>query len=100
MAWETVGPGLLTRIYNIGLFKEFIIYPSYMFLPQHFTGQEYKGHGKIYAYQAWGSTRSAYDFMNEVTLTQKYNIPPIQYSVSILISSYNTKSMYIKECLE
>lgn len=100
MAWENVGPGLLTRIYNTGLFKDFIIYPSYYFLPQHFTGQEYKGHGKIYAYQAWGSTRSSYNVMNETILPQKYNIPSIEYSVSILVSSYNTKSIYIKECLE
>jgi GT2 family glycosyltransferase len=100
MAWETVGPGLLTRIYNSKIFKDVIVYPSYTFLPQHFTGAEYNGHGKIYAFQQWGSTRNAYDYINEILLPEKYTVPPLENSVSILISSYNTKSIYIKECLE
>ena len=31
------------------------ILPSYT-LPVHNTGLEYKGHGKVYSHQLWGST--------------------------------------------
>ena len=68
MAWQSVGPGLLTRMYNTGTFKDLHIFPSYTFLPIHLTGKEYHGHGKIYAYQAWGSTKQSYDTMNTVTV--------------------------------
>ena len=103
MAWENTGPVLLTNIYNdnINEYKKiFTVLPSYTFLPDHFTGQEYNGHAKIYAFQAWGSTRSTYDFMNELKLPQKFIKPSIENGVSILISSHNTKSIYIKECLD
>jgi glycosyltransferase involved in cell wall biosynthesis len=100
MAWQSVGPGLLTRMYNTNQFKDLHIFPSYTFLPIHLTGLEYRGHGKIYAYQAWGSTKQSYDTMNELKLPTQFLHPPIENSISILISSYNTKTIYIKECLE
>lgn len=103
MAWQNTGPVLLTSIYNQDLpnnEKIFNIFNSYAFLPYHFTGKEYNGHGKVYAYQKWGSTWDAYDKMNESFIPDKYNTPPINNSVSILVSSYNTKPIYIKECLE
>ena len=98
-AWITVGPGLLTRIYNTGLYNDLTIFPSYSFLPIHATGLEYKAHGKIYAFQEWGSTfQGKYDIMN--TLELKPQFIPSQHSVSILISSYNTKTKYVNECLQ
>ena len=98
-AWITVGPGLLTRLYNTGLYKDITIFPSYYFLPIHATGIEYKAHGKIYAFQEWGSTfQGKYDIMN--TLDLKPEFKPSQESVSILISSYNTKVKYIIDCLQ
>lgn len=100
MAWQTVGPMLLTKLYNTGKFKDLTIFPSYTFLPIHCTGDEYKGHGKIYAYQEWGSTKNSYDTMNNVVLPRQFLKPDDSESVSILISSYNTKAVYIKECLE
>jgi mannosyltransferase OCH1-like enzyme len=100
MAWQTVGPSLLTKLYNTGKYKDLHIFPSYTFLPYHFTGRHYSGHGKIYAYQEWGSTRNSYDEMNNNTLAKEYITPPIENSVSVLVSSYNTRSIYIKECLE
>lgn len=100
MAWQTVGPGLLTRMYNTGKFKDLHIFPSYTFLPHHFTGKHYEGHGKIYAYQEWGSTRDSYDVLNESVLGMEFTKPPVQNSLSILVSSYNTKTFYIKECLD
>jgi GT2 family glycosyltransferase len=98
MAWQTVGPGLLTRMYNTGNFNDLHIFPSYTFLPIHLTGMEYNGHGKIYAFQAWGSTKQSYDTMNSLVLPEKYLKP--NKSVSVLVSSYNTKLIYIKECLD
>jgi mannosyltransferase OCH1-like enzyme len=100
MAWQSVGPGLLTRMYNTGNFKDLYIYPSYTFLPIHHSGLEYNGHGKIYAFQAWGSTKQIYDSMNEMNLPKQFSNPPKELGVSILISSYNTNGTFIKECLE
>ena len=36
------------------------IWPSYYFNPIHHTGLTYKGEGKIYARQLWGTTHNAY----------------------------------------
>ena len=100
MAWQSVGPGLLTRLYNTGKYNDMTIFPSYTFLPIHCTKAEYKGHGKIYAYQEWGSTKQNYEQMNNMTLPYQFQRPPTDKSVSILISSLNTKARYLKECLD
>lgn len=101
MAWQNTGPVLLTNIYKDLINKKmFNILPSYTFLPRHFTGQYYNGHGKIYAYQEWGSTRDAYETLNNSILHDQYFKPPIEKSVSVLVSSYNTKTTYIQDCLE
>jgi glycosyltransferase involved in cell wall biosynthesis len=93
---------LLTKIYNSSeeFKQEMTIFPSYYFLPIHATGIEYKGHGKIYAYQEWGSTKQNYDIMKSRTLPIQFTPPNLEDSVSILVSSYNTKAIYIKECLD
>jgi mannosyltransferase OCH1-like enzyme len=100
-AWETVGPGLLTKIYNEKTYSDIKVLPSYYFLPIHCTGIEYHEHGKIYAFQEWGSTKENYD---EISKINELNIPdsllPIDLEISILVSSYNTKANYLKECLE
>ena len=100
MAWYNVGPGLLTRMYDTKLYPGLHIFQSYTFLPYHFTGREYIGHGKIYAYQEWGSTKQSYDTMNTVQLQPQFLPPSEDKSVSILISSFNTKTKYIQDCLE
>jgi GT2 family glycosyltransferase len=100
MAWQSVGPGLITRMYNTNNYKDLHIFPSYTFLPIHFTKLEYNGHGKIYAFQAWGSTKRSYDTMNNMSLPEQFNNPPKELGVSILIPSYNTSGEYIKECLD
>jgi glycosyltransferase involved in cell wall biosynthesis len=38
--------------------------------------------------------------MNDMTLPSQFIAPPAENSVSILVSSYNTKAIYIKECLD
>jgi GT2 family glycosyltransferase len=100
MAWQSVGPGLLTRMYNTGEFNDVHIFPSYKFLPIHLTGLEYKGHSKIYEFQAWGSTKQNYDKMNEMELPEQFLTPPKENGVSVLVSSYNTKGIYLQECLD
>ena len=99
-AWITVGPGLLTRVYNTGKYKEMTIFPSYTFLPIHCTRAEYKGHGKIYAYQEWGSTKQNYEIMNQMALPPQFLPPSEENKVSILISSLNTKASYLQQCLD
>ena len=97
-AWMNVGPGLLTMMLSSNLYPEFKVLPSYTFLPIHYTGHKYEGHEKVYAYQEWGSTKQNYDTMNSVVLPRELLIPDVW--VSVLVSSYNTKSVYIKDCLE
>jgi len=97
MAWQCVGPGLLTVIYNTKLYNDMTIFPSYYFLPVHCTGKIYKGHGKVYAYQEWGSTKKSYEKIHLVEIPEFLKSPQAQ--ISVLIPNYNTKSIYIKECL-
>ena len=97
-AWMNVGPGLLTRMLSTNLYTDFKVLPSYTFLPIHYTGNKYEGHERVYAYQEWGSTKQSYDTMNSVVLPSELINP--ETWVSVLICSYDTKSKYIKECLD
>mgnify|MGYP000064505590 FL=1 len=96
-AWQTVGPGLITRLYKS--FPDITIFPSYYFLPIHFSGNVYMGHGKVYAHQEWGSTKNKYNIMNTLELPSIFKTPE-KRSISILVCSYNTNIKYIRECLE
>lgn len=101
-AWVTVGPGLLTRLYFKNEWNDIIIYPSYYFLPYHGSGIYYAGHGKSYAHQYWGSSDNVnqqnYNEFTEIQLPEFLQEP--KESVSLLISSYNTKAVYLSECIE
>ena len=97
-AWMSVGPLLLTNVLNTKKHNDVTVYPSYYFLPEHFTGLQYNGHGRVFAFQEWGSTKQSIEQMNSLVLDKKY-LPP-SVSVSILISSYNTEIKFIHECLE
>lgn len=97
-AWAAVGPGLLTRFLQTGKYPDFTVYPSYCFLPIHFTGNYYSGHKKVYAYQAWGTANDSYNKMDNIELPTHLREP--KFWVSVLIPSYNTKQFYINECLE
>ena len=98
-AWETVGPKLLTNIYQRYPKKiEIEVFPSYSFLPQWKKNPYfYDRHGKVYAYQEWGSTYNSYENMNSKTVPSIL-LPPEKY-YSVLITSYNTKNEYVEECL-
>ena len=97
-AWYSVGPGLLTKMLDTGKYKDVSVYPSHCFLPIHFTGPAYEGHKKVYGYQEWGTAKQSYDTMNSVVLPKEL-LEPATW-VSVLVTSYNTNPIYMKECLE
>lgn len=97
-AWFAVGPGLLTRLLDTGKYRDFSVFPSHYFLPIHFTGARYDGHKKVYAYQEWANTKESYDTIGNIALPHEFLEPTVK--VSILITSYNTKGEYIKQCLD
>lgn len=98
-AWFSVGPALLTKMLETGKYSDVSIYPSYCFLPIHFTGSaSYEGHKKVYGYQEWGTAKQSYDTMNSVVLPNEL-YEPVEW-VSVLIASYNTNNTYVKECLD
>ena len=101
-AWYSVGPALLTTFLETGNYPLFTIFASHYFLPIHFTGDSpYMGHKKVYAYQEWGTAKQNYADMNSIQLPSELLPPPSESQwVSILISSFNTNSKYIHECLE
>ena len=97
-AWYTVGPGLLTSLLETGKYPDFSVFPSFSFIPYHFTGIQYNGHKKVYCFQEWGSTKQNYEIMNSIEIPRELSKP--SEWVSVLISSYNTKYLFVKECLE
>jgi len=98
LAWYSVGPALLTRFLDTGKYRNFSVFPSHSFLPIHFTGPSYEGHKKVYGYQEWGTAKQSYDTMNSVILPDELTTP--SEWVSILVSSYNTNPVFVKECLD
>ena len=99
-AWYSVGPALLTKFLDTGRYPDFTVYPSYCFLPIHFTGLEYTGHKKVYGYQEWGTAKQSYDTMNSIVLPENLREPQEDNWVSILITNYNTDPIFIRECLD
>lgn len=103
-AWHTVGPGLITKLYFERYEKmptqkyDLSILPSHYFLPKHYSGVNYTGHDKIYAYQEWGSTKQSYNSMNDIVLGEEFSEP--KEWVSVLVSSYNTKIRYVKDAIK
>jgi hypothetical protein len=95
--WEITGPVLLTRLYQQNRYPDFTIFPSYFFLPRHYGGTTYRGHGKVYADQAWGSTFRNYSQLQD-GLPIVTPVPSLW--ISVLVSSYNTNVYYVRECLQ
>jgi len=59
--WQTTGPKYLTDTVRALRYANISCWPSHYFIPEHFTGQKYLGHGHIFAYQVWGTTRNIND---------------------------------------
>jgi mannosyltransferase OCH1-like enzyme len=55
-AWQLTGSGFLTTTILKNKYTPISIYPSYYFIPEHYSGLRYKGLGKSYGSQLWGST--------------------------------------------
>lgn len=100
-AWYSVGPQRLTELIKTNKYLDMLIYPSYCFLPHHFTGDKYLGHKKIYAYQEWGTAKQLYDKTNKINeiVVPDDLMPPMTW-VSVLIPSWNTPMLFVQECLE
>jgi mannosyltransferase OCH1-like enzyme len=58
-AWIHTGNIMITNIIKEKKYQ-FNFYPSYYFYPEHHTRHQYKGHGKVYLTQLWGSTHNRY----------------------------------------
>lgn len=54
-AWQNTGPLFFTQTI-IQHQPRMTIYPSHLFIPDHYTGQKYTGDGLVYCKQLWGST--------------------------------------------
>ena len=54
--WWHTGPRLLTETVKEYKYNGMYVYPSHYFIPKHYMGIEYKGNGRVYAKQYWGST--------------------------------------------
>lgn len=60
-AWLTTGPMLLTQTVKLLNYTNLHVYPSFYFIPRHYSGMEYHGRGPVYAKQHWGSTLNTYE---------------------------------------
>jgi mannosyltransferase OCH1-like enzyme len=60
MAWQNVGPLFFTEMVMKHQ-PDISIYPSFVFIPEHYSGITYKGSGKSYSKQLWGSTHELRD---------------------------------------
>jgi mannosyltransferase OCH1-like enzyme len=54
--WRVTGPTLLTAVASSLEATALTIYPSYLFLPTHYTGEQYRGDGPVYAIHHWSTT--------------------------------------------
>lgn len=60
--WSITGPLLLTNMVYLNTYP-ITVYPSWYFIPRHYSGVEYAGTDKVYAKQYWGTTpNSGYDY--------------------------------------
>jgi mannosyltransferase OCH1-like enzyme len=57
-AWKITGPTFLTETVQRHQYNKLRIYPSFYFIPRHYSGLEYNGNEPIYAEQYWGSTET------------------------------------------
>ncbi len=63
LAWITVGPARITRVWRRLAFP-LTIYPSHYFYPTHMTGHRYRGDGHVFAEQFWANTFNKYDTLH------------------------------------
>jgi hypothetical protein len=95
MAWQNVGPLFFTEtIMQINY--PISIYPSYLFIPEHYSGQKYSGTEKIYSRQLWGSTK---ELSNPNYYTELSTVR--ESKVSILIPIYKIENLnWFRQCID
>jgi mannosyltransferase OCH1-like enzyme len=57
--WKTTGNRFVAQMID-KYQPDITIFPSHYFIPEHFSGENYKGNGKIYCHQMFGTTTHAY----------------------------------------
>jgi mannosyltransferase OCH1-like enzyme/GT2 family glycosyltransferase len=63
-AWQTVGPQCITDAWRRHRYDGLTVFPSHYFIPRHYDGRVYRGGGRVFADQLWGSTRRNYGRMS------------------------------------
>lgn len=64
--WRSTGNLFVARMIR-SLAPEITIFPSYYFIPEHYTGETYTGDGPVYARQLFGTTRKSYPAVGWLT---------------------------------
>lgn len=59
-AWWYVGPVFFTWVVQKHQYPNLTVYPSYFFIPNHYTNNNYPGAEKVYADQLWGTAKNLY----------------------------------------
>ncbi|MBU2896276.1 glycosyltransferase family 32 protein [Vibrio hepatarius] len=67
LPFKVTGPAALTKIWQKTTYP-LTIYPSHYFYPIHWTGLKYKGNGKVFATQLWGTTKNIYQSLHHSNL--------------------------------
>lgn len=67
-AWKTVGPVRLTENFYRYRGSNMTVHPSHYFIPEHFSGQRYEGHGLVFARQEWATTLAGYETLHRKNL--------------------------------
>jgi len=55
-SWKITGPLFITQVVKKYKYMNLKIYPSYYFMPKHYSGREHSGTLNIYAKHLWGTT--------------------------------------------
>lgn len=70
-AWITVASQYMSGMIKANMPEDLTTWPSYYFIPNHFSGKEYQGDGPVYSRQLWGSTFNSYDGLHTLKMDFK-----------------------------
>lgn len=62
--WKVTGNFLLTYMRIKHNYTDMKVFPSHYFIPEHYTGHNYSGDGKVYAKHYFGTTHNINDKLN------------------------------------
>lgn len=57
LPWKVTGPLFFTNTIRELGYANITYWPSHYFIPEHYSGEKYLGHGHRFAYQLWGTTK-------------------------------------------